>query len=167
MADSFLGEIRLMSFGYAPRGWAPCNGQVMPINQNQALFNLLGDEFGGDGTTTFGLPDLRGRVPIHVGNGHTLGESGGEQTHTLNTGELPQHFHQVAAQTSANGGTASPNENFLGGANNAYATPNGSLQALRADTVAPTGGAQDHENMQPYLTLSYCIALQGAFPPQN
>jgi microcystin-dependent protein len=165
--DAFLAEIRLMSFGYPPRGWAPCNGQVLPINQNQALFELLGTEFGGDGDTTFALPDMRGRVPIHVGNGRTLGESGGEQTHTLNTGELPQHLHQVAAQTSANGGNATPNGNFLGGGNNAYATPNGSLQALRAETVAPTGGAQAHENMQPYMTLSYCISLQGAYPPPN
>jgi microcystin-dependent protein len=167
MADPYLAEIRLMSFDFPPRGWALCEGQTLPINQNQALYNLLGTEFGGDGTTTFALPDMRGRTPIHVGNRHTLGESDGEQTHTLSGVELPSHFHQVAAQTSANAGQATPFENFLGGANNAYAAPNGSLQTLREDTVSSTGGAQAHPNMQPYIALNFCIALQGIYPSPN
>ena len=167
MAEPFLGEIRQMSFNFPPKGWAPCDGQLLQISPNQALFNLIGTKFGGDGTTTFGLPDLRGRTPIHAGNGYALGQSGGEQTHTLNTAELPTHTHTVSAQTSANGGQATPLENFLGGANNAYATPNGNLQALRADTVTSTGGTQAHQNMQPYLTTSFCIALQGLQPPTN
>ena len=167
MADGFLGEIRLMSFSFPPKGWAPCNGQQLQITQNPGLYALLGTTYGGDGKTTFGLPDMRGRTPIHAGNGHTLGENGGETTHTLSTAELPAHSHAVNAQTSANGGTATPLENYLGGANNAYATPNGNLQALRADTVTSTGGAQAHENMQPYLSMSYCIALQGGAPPRS
>jgi microcystin-dependent protein len=167
MADGFLGEIRLMSFSFPPKGWAPCNGQQLQINQNPALYALLGTTYGGDGKTTFGLPDMRGRTPIHAGNGHALGENGGETSHTLSTPELPAHSHAVNVQTSANGGTATPLENYLGGANNAYATPNGNLQALREDTVTSTGGAQAHENMQPYLSMSYCIALQGGNPPRS
>jgi microcystin-dependent protein len=162
--DAYLGEIRLMSFSFPPKGWAPCNGQVLPISSNQALFALIGAKYGGDGKTTFALPDLRGRTPIHAGNTHGLGETGGEQAHTLSTAELPAHAHAVAAQTSANGGSATPLENFLGGGNNAYATPNGNLQALRADTVSATGGTLPHQNMQPYLTTSFCIATQGIFP---
>jgi microcystin-dependent protein len=167
MAEPFLGEIRQMSFNFPPKDWAPCDGQLLQITPNQALYNLIGTKFGGDGQTTFGLPDLRGRTPIHAGNGYQVGQAGGEQTHTLSTAELPQHGHSVAAQTSANGGQATPLENFLGGANNAYATPNGNLQALRADTVASTGGTQAHENMQPYLNTSFCIALQGLQPPPS
>jgi microcystin-dependent protein len=164
MAEPFLGEIRQMSFSFPPKGWALCNGQLLQINQNQALYSLLGKTYGGDGETTFGLPDLRGRAPIHAGDGYELGQSGGEQSHTLSTGELPVHAHTVAAQTSANSGTATPLENFLGGANNAYATPNGNLQALRADTVTSAGGTQAHQNMQPYMTVSFCIATQGNLP---
>ena len=167
MAEPYVGEIRLMSFSFPPKGWAPCNGQLMQINQNAALYALLGTKYGGDGQTTFGLPDMRGRTPIHAGNGHTLGESGGETSHTLSAAELPTHSHAVNTQTSANGGIATPLENFLGGANNAYAAPNGNLVALRADTVTSTGGTQAHENMQPYLSLSYCIALQGINPPKS
>lgn len=167
MADPYLGEIRQMSFSYPPRGWALCNGQLMQISQNQALYSLLGDKFGGDGKTTFALPDMRGRTPIHAGDGYELGQSGGEQMHALATAELPGHTHSVAAQTSANGGQATPLENFLGGGNNAYATPNGNLQALRADTMTSTGGTQAHQNMQPYMTVSFCIATQGNFPSAN
>jgi microcystin-dependent protein len=105
MAEPFLSEIRLMSFEFAPKGWALCNGQLLPINQNQALFSLLGTTFGGDGRVNFALPDLRGRTPIHVGNGHTLGELGGEQAHTLSIAELPTHTHVVAANSSATPGT--------------------------------------------------------------
>jgi microcystin-dependent protein len=165
MAEPFLSEIRLMSFSFAPRGWAQCNGQLLPINQNQALFSLLGTTFGGDGRVNFGLPDLRGRTPIHVGSGHTLGERGGEQTHTVSVAELPEHTHVVAASSSATGGSATPNGNFLGGANNAYhAVAGASPTAMRSDTVTNVGGSQAHLNMQPFLTLNFCIALQGIFP---
>ena len=108
MAEPFLAEIRIMSFGFPPKGWALCNGQLLPINQNQALFSLLGTTYGGDGRVNFALPDLQGRVPIHVGSGHTLGERGGEQAHTLSISELPTHTHAVGASSLADGGTASP-----------------------------------------------------------
>ena len=167
MAEPFLSEIRLMSFSFAPRGWASCDGQLLPINQNQALFSLLGTTFGGDGRVNFALPDFRSRTPLHVGGGHTLGERGGEQAHTLSQAELPQHTHAVAASSSASGGTASPNGNYLGGANNAYHPPGATLTTLRPDTVTNAGGGQAHLNMQPYLTVSFCIALQGIFPSPN
>ena len=166
MAEPFLSEIRLMSFGFAPRGWALCNGQLLPINQNQGLFSLLGTTFGGDGRVNFALPDLRGRVPLHVGSGHTLGERGGEQAHTLSIAELPTHTHMLAASTAASGGNASPNNRVLGGANNAYNSPQ-SLTAFHAGSIANTGGSQAHLNMQPFLTISFCIALQGIFPSPN
>ncbi len=166
MAEPFLSEIRLMSFVFAPKGWALCNGQLLPINQNQALFSLLGTTFGGNGQTTFALPDLRGRTPIHVGSGHTLGERGGEQAHTLSIAELPEHTHMVNASASAAGGNVSPSGRFLGGANNAYHAP-ASLTSLTPGTVTNTGGSQAHLNMQPFLTLSFCIALQGIFPSPN
>ena len=167
MAEPFLAEIRMMSFVFAPKGWALCNGQLLPINQNQALFSLLGTTFGGDGRVNFALPDLRSRVPIHVGAGHTLGERGGEAAHTLTPAELPNHTHLVAASTVATGGTATPNGNYLGGANNAYHAPSGPLSTLRPDAVSNVGGSQPHLNMQPFLTLSFCIALQGIFPSPN
>lgn len=168
MAEPFLSEIRLMSFVFAPKGWALCNGQFLPINQNQALFSLLGTTFGGNGQTTFALPDLRGRTPIHVGGSHTLGERGGEQAHTLSIGEIPTHTHVVAASSTAMNGSATPNGNFLGGANNAYHAPaNADLTTMNPATVTSIGGSQAHQNMQPFLTLSFCIALQGIFPSQN
>jgi microcystin-dependent protein len=162
MAEPFLSEIRLMSFVFAPKGWALCNGQLLPINQNQALFSLLGTTFGGDGRVNFALPDLRGRVPIHVGSGHTLGERGGEQAHTLSIGELPQHTHVVNA-SSANAATNSPTDNVLAQSNNIYGTAAG-LVSLNAGTATNVGGSQAHLNMQPFLTVSFCIALQGIFP---
>src|SRR3954466_14185985 len=116
MAEPFLSEIRIMSFPFAPKGWALCNGQLMPINQNQALFSLLGTTFGGDGRVNFALPDLRGRAPIHVGSGHTLGERGGEEAHTLSIGELPTHTHALNASTVASGGTDNPSGSYLGSA---------------------------------------------------
>lgn len=163
MAEPFLSEIRLMSFVYAPQGWALCNGQLLPINQNQGLFSLLGTTFGGDGRVNFALPDLRGRVPIHVGSGHTLGERGGEQAHTLSIAELPTHTHMVNASSSATGGSSSPNGNYLGGGNNVYSA-GAPTTSLLPGTVTNTGGSQAHLNMQPFLTLSFCIALQGIFP---
>ena len=166
MAEPFLSEIRIMSFNFAPKGWAMCNGQLLPINQNQALFSLLGTTFGGDGRVNFALPDLRGRVPIHVGNSHTLGERAGEQAHTLALPELTMHTHTVKANSSATAGVATPNGNFLGGGNNAYHTAT-NLTPLNAQTVSTVGGSQAHQNMQPFLTLTFCIALQGIFPSQN
>jgi microcystin-dependent protein len=168
MAEPFLSEIRIMSFPFAPKGWALCNGQLLPINQNQALFSLLGTAFGGDGRTTFALPNLQGRAPIHTGAGHSLGERGGEQAHTLSSAEMAVHTHTAAANTAATGGSASPGGNYLGGGNNVYAAPAaGALTTLRSDAISPVGGSQAHVNMQPYLTLSYCIALQGIFPSHN
>jgi microcystin-dependent protein len=166
MAEPFLSEIRLMSFVFAPRGWALCNGQLLPINQNQALFSLLGTTFGGDGRVNFGLPDLRGRVPIHVGSGHTLGERGGEQAHTLSISEIPTHTH-VANGTRTDGNTPVPTNNILADSpSQLYASPTG-LSTLLAGTVANIGGSQAHLNMQPFLVLSFCIALQGIFPSPN
>ncbi|SDE06821.1 phage tail protein [Aquimonas voraii] len=165
MAEPFLSEIRLMSFVFAPRGWALCNGQLLPINQNQGLFSLLGTTYGGDGRVNFALPDLRGRTPIHVGNGHTLGERGGEQTHTLSIAEMPTHTHVLSA-TSTTGTAAVPAANLaLAKSNNyeAYRAPQ-ALVSLQPGSVANVGGSQPHLNMQPFLTISFCIALQGIFP---
>lgn len=163
MAEPFLAEIRLMSFVFAPKGWALCNGQLLPINQNQGLFSLLGTTFGGDGRVNFGLPDLRGRVPIHVGSGHTLGERGGEQAHTLSIAEIPTHTHVLQA-TALEGDTPVPAGNVLADSpSQLYAAASG-LTALGAGSIANTGGSQAHLNMQPFLTLSFCIALQGIFP---
>ena len=165
MAEPFLSEIRIMSFSFPPKGWALSNGQLMPINQNQALFSLLGTTFGGDGRVNFALPDLRDRTPIHVGNGHTLGERGGEQSHTLSLAEMPQHTHVMQA-SSLDGNVALPPGAVLATAANVYAGA-GSLVPLVPGTSTNTGGSQAHLNMQPFLTLSFCIALQGIFPSQN
>lgn len=165
MAEPFLSEIRIMSFVFAPKGWALCNGQLLPINQNQGLFSLLGTTFGGDGRVNFALPDLRGRVPIHVGSGHTLGERGGEQGHTLSIAELPQHTHVLNATTVLSDTSTASNTVMLAqsaGANLYGADSN--LVAMAPNQVANVGGSQAHLNMQPFLTLSYCIALQGIFP---
>src|SRR5204863_2027492 len=157
-----LSEIRIMSFGFAPQRWARCDGQLLPINQNQALFSLLGTTYGGDGRVNFALPDFRGRVPIHVGGGHTLGERGGEQAHTLSISELPTHTHTANA-SSANATTPIPGGSLLAAANNLYAGP-ANLTALHPSTLTNVGGSQAHLNMQPFLTLMFCIALQGVFP---
>jgi len=167
MATPFMSEIRIMSFGFAPKGWALCDGQLLPINQNQALFSLLGTTYGGDGRVNFGLPNLQGRVPMHMGAGHTLGERGGEQGHTLSISEIPTHTH-VANACSATASTNIPAGNLL-----ANTTPNSlygaatNLQAMAAPTVTSVGGSQAHLNMQPFLTLTFSIALQGIFPSQN
>lgn len=166
MAEPFLSEIRLMSFVFAPKGWALCNGQLLPINQNQGLFSLLGTTFGGDGRVNFAIPDLRGRAPIHVGNGHTLGERGGEQAHTLSIAELPQHTH-VAVATSATGNTPVPSAGLLADTPSQIYAPASNLVSLTPGSVTNTGGSQAHLNMQPFLTLSFCIALQGIFPSPN
>ncbi len=165
MAEPFLSEIRIFSFNFAPKGWALCNGQLLPINQNQALFSLLGTTFGGDGRVNFALPDLRGRTPIQVGSGHTLGERDGEQAHTLSIAELPAHTHVVNA-SSTNAATPIPSGNVLAASNNLYASPT-NLISLNPSVVTNIGGSQAHLNMQPFLTLSFCIALQGIFPSPN
>jgi microcystin-dependent protein len=165
MAEPFLAEIRIMSFVFPPKGWALCNGQLLPINQNQALFSLLGTTFGGDGRVNFGLPNLQSRTPIHVGSGHTLGEKGGEPAHTLSIAELPTHTH-VLQGSSANATTNSPNGAVLANSTAVYHGPT-SLTALHPALVTGVGGSQAHQNMQPFLVLSFCIALQGIFPSQT
>jgi microcystin-dependent protein len=165
VAEPFLSEIRIMSFGFAPKGWAMCNGQLMPINQNQALFSLLGTTFGGDGRVNFALPDQRGRTPIHVGSGHTLGERGGEQAHTLSISEIPFHQHLAQAAT-VNSDTNLPAGNNLAQAANMYSQPT-NLVSLNPTTIQNVGASQAHPNMQPFLTLNFCIALQGIFPSPN
>ena len=165
MAEPFLSEIRIMSFNFPPKGWAFCNGQLLPINQNQALFSLLGTTYGGDGRVNFGLPNLQGRAPMHVGSGHTLGEAGGEQSHTLSVAEGPTHTHLLNG-TTASADTAVPATNLLGVVTNVY-TPAANLTTLHPASVGSVGGSQAHLNMQPYLTLTFCIALQGIFPSQN
>jgi microcystin-dependent protein len=167
MSEPFLSEIRIFSFNYAPRSWAMCNGQLMPINQNQALFSLLGTQYGGNGQTTFALPDLRGKIPMHVGSGHTLAETGGQQAHTLTQSELPAHIHFVSAsQTTATDVLPAGNVLANSAPNNLYG-PVQNLSATSASTITSVGGSQAHQNMQPYLTLTFCIALQGFFPTQN
>jgi microcystin-dependent protein len=166
MAEPFLSEIRIFSFVFAPKGWALCNGQLLPINQNQALFSLLGTNYGGDGRVNFALPDLRGRTPIHTGAGHQLASRAGEQAHTLSIAELPAHTHLVQASTAAQGGDPVPTGRFLGGATNMYHSP-ASLTTTNPGNVTNAGGSQAHLNMQPFLTLSFCIALQGIFPSAN
>jgi microcystin-dependent protein len=167
MAEPFLSEIRIMSFVFAPKGWALCNGQLLPINQNQALFSLLGTTYGGNGQTNFALPDLRGSTPIHEGSGFTLGQRGGEAAHTLTISELTTHVHLVNA-SSSDGNNVIPTNNVLASSlNQSYRAPDQALTTFIPPTVSNTGGSQPHENMQPYLTLSFCIALQGIFPSPN
>jgi len=166
MAEPFLSEIRIMSFGFPPKGWALCDGQLLPINQNQALFSLLGTTYGGDGRVNFGLPNLQGRVPIHMGAAHTLGERGGEQGHTLAISEIPTHTHTLSGTTA----TTNPQPVPV----NAYLAPTASmygaavnLTSLISGTLTSIGGSQAHLNMQPFLVLNFSIALQGIFPSQT
>ncbi len=169
MAEPFLSEIRIMSFGFPPKGWALCDGQLLPINQNQALFSLLGTTYGGDGRVNFGLPDLQGRAPIHMGSGHTLGERGGEQGHTLSISELPQHTHTESA-TSATATTPTPTSALMLAQSTAaffYASAASGLAAMAPNALANVGGSQAHLNMQPFLVLNFSIALQGIFPSQT
>ena len=168
MSNQFLGEIKIVAFNYAPRTWAMCNGQFLPINQNQALFSLLGTMYGGNGQTTFALPDLRGQVPIHIGGGFILGQKGGQQAHTLTQSEMPTHTHFVnvlpAAATLPNPNNTRVLANSAGAS--AYAAA-ANLQPMDPRSLSSIGGSQAHENMQPYLTLTFCIALTGIFPTQN
>ena len=165
MASPFLSEIRIFSFNFPPKGWALCNGQLLPINQNQALFSLLGTTYGGNGTTNFALPNLQGKMPIHEGNGFTLGQTGGEQAHTLTPSEMPQHTHQATAGSNAADQGVATNNYWANGGQPAYATSvNGQMAASAVSTV---GGNQAHDNMPPYLVLNFCIALVGIFPSQT
>jgi microcystin-dependent protein len=165
MSEPFLSEIKIMSFNFAPKTWAMCNGQLLPINQNQPLFALLGTTYGGNGQTTFALPDLRGRVPIHIGQGHTLGERAGQSAHTITMSEMAQHLH-FAMGSGNNGDTVIPAGGVLGGAAGLYGGPT-NLTTLLPESVTNVGGSQPHENRQPYLALTFCIALVGIFPSQN
>lgn len=166
MAEPFLSEIRIFGGINAPKGWAHCNGQFLPINQNQALFSLLGTTYGGNGQTTFALPNLRGRVPIHVGSGHTLGEAAGSSSVTVNIQQMPTHNHLLRA-SNAVATLDVPSGNFLAKAPiSGYGSP-ASLVPMAAGTVGNVGGSQAHNNMMPYLVLNFCIALIGIFPSPN
>ncbi len=173
MATPFLAEIKIMSFNFAPQGWAMCNGQLLPINQNQALFSLLGTMYGGNGQTNFALPDLRGQTPLHVGGSFNVqGQRGGEQAHTLSQAEMPLHTHPLnASNTQADQATlvTPPNNtpNILAAVAGAQYAAASSLTPLDPSTVTNAGGSQAHLNMQPFLTLTFCIALQGIFPSRN
>jgi microcystin-dependent protein len=172
MAEPFLSEIRIASFNFAPQGWAQCNGQLLPINQNQALFALLGTTFGGNGQTNFALPDLRGRAPFHWGSAFSLGQVSGEENHTLTLSEMPQHNHPVnaASPTSSGFNVNLPTGNYLSNSAPAEIYNAGSggtvLTSLFPGTISNVGGSQPHINMQPYLVLNFIIALQGIFPSQ-
>ena len=170
MSEPFLAEIRIVGFNFAPRGWAFCDGQILPINQNQSLYSLLGTTYGGDGRTSFALPDMRGRVPIHVGQSdggtdHRQGQKSGEETHTLSAAEMPQHDH-TAHGTSTAANNVSPAGGLLGTASGLYKAP-GNLVTMRSDNLPNVGGGQTHNNRQPYLALNFCVALQGLFPSRN
>jgi microcystin-dependent protein len=165
-SSAYLSEIKLVSFNFPPKGWALCNGQLLPINQNQALFALLGTAYGGNGQTNFALPNLRGRVPIHMGNGHTLGEAAGSTSATVNIQQLPTHIHALQASPNSSGATSDPSNAFLAPVNAGYGAPT-NLMPLSPQSVTSVGGSQPHNNMMPYLTLNFIIALQGIFPSQN
>ena len=169
MPTPFLAEIRLTSFSFAPKGWALCNGQLLPINHNQALFSLLGTQYGGNGTTNFALPNLQGRAPMHFSDAHAIGEAAGEEAHTLGSSELPAHTHtlrasgKAAASSSPNGGVlAAPGR----GGTPAFAGPT-SMVALNPASIATSGSGQPHENRAPFLVMNFVIALQGIFPSRN
>jgi microcystin-dependent protein len=174
MADPFVAEIRIFPFNFAPKGWAWCDGQLLPLSQNTALFSLLGTTYGGNGKSNFALPDLQGRAPMHPGQGpglslHDLGEQGGSETVTLLESEIPSHSHAMRA-SSDDGDLKAPTPNrslarSIGGF--AYQTSTAGLQAMAPQTLAPAGGDQPHNNMMPYLTFYFCIALQGVFPPRT
>jgi microcystin-dependent protein len=170
MGEPFLGEMRIFSFAAAPRGWAQCNGQLLPINQNQALFSLLGTMYGGNGQTTFALPNLQNRAPMHLGSGHNQGESAGEASHTLTVNEVPTHLHVAQASSAGANANAAAGNVLAVSQGNIYLNPSqtsAQLTPLHPSTTASTGGSQAHNNTQPLLVLNVCIALQGIFPSQN
>jgi microcystin-dependent protein len=165
MSEPFLGEIKVISWNFPPKGWAFCNGQLLPINQNQALFSILGTTYGGDGRVNFALPNLQGRTPVHAGNNIILGELGGETAHTVNISEMPAHNHvPVGSSTQASASSAAGNLWAAVGVNPYDPSPDTSMNPA---CILPTGGSQPHENMPPYLVLNFVIALQGIFPSQN
>lgn len=165
MSEQFLGEIRIVAFTYPPKGWAFCNGQTLAINQNQALFALLGTMYGGNGVQTFALPNFQGRVPLHVGQGFLQGQSGGQEAHTLTISEVPAHTHPVMASSNPASQPSPAGAFFTDSGRNVYATSPNSPMAPQAVTSA--GGSQPHENRSPFLVLNFCIALQGIFPSQT
>lgn len=164
MAEPFLSEIKIWSFDWAPRGWALCDGSQLSIAQNTALYALIGTTFGGNGTSTFNLPDLRGRTPVHMGNGVTWGQAGGEAVHTLTVSQMPAHLHQASSSTGEPS-DASPIGNTWAQVEGGYSTTTNTV--MNATALGTAGGSQPHNNMQPYFTLNFCIALQGVFPPRN
>jgi microcystin-dependent protein len=161
MSEPYLAEIRLFSFGFVPKDWAPCDGRLLPISRHTALFSILGFTYGGDGATTFALPDLRGRVPVHAGGGISRGAQGGEEYHTLIVRELPAHTHQAYASDEPASMAAL---NGFWAADGSYAASVAGPVSMGSDAIATAGGSQPHENRQPFLTLNFCIALQGIFP---
>jgi microcystin-dependent protein len=174
MADPFVAEIRIFPFNFAPKGWAFCDGQIMPISQNTALFSLLGTTYGGDGKSTFALPDLEGRAALHRGQGpglslYDLGQTGGSETVTLLESEIPVHAHGILANINpANLAAPAPDRSWARASPGAaYKSTNTGLAQFAGHALAPAGGDQPHNNMMPYLTLNFCIALQGVFPPRG
>lgn len=169
MSNPFLGEIRIVSFNFPPKGWAFCNGQLLPINQNQPLFAIMGTTYGGDGRVNFALPDLRGRSPFHMGSGHTLGERGGEENHTLTLNEMPTHIHTLGASTATANQVGGPSGNTPAASSaNPYETALGNAGgAMAPGAISNVGGSQPHLNLSPYLCLYFIVALQGIFPSQN
>ena len=170
MADPFVAEIRIFPFNFAPKGWAWCDGQLMPLSQNTALFSLLGTTYGGNGKSNFALPDLQGRSPMHPGQGpglslHDLGETGGSETVTLLESEIPAHSHQMNGLNDS--GLQSTPGGAMMGRVNIYRTTPAAVVAMSSNAVLPMGGDAPHNNMQPYLTFYFCIALQGVFPPRS
>jgi len=167
MSEPFLAEIRMVGFNFAPRGWAFCDGQILPINQNQSLYSLLGTTYGGDGRTSFALPDLRGRTPMSVGDRFNQGQKGGEETHTVTNAEMPSHTHTAQASSLVTDTPLSAGKLLADTAPaELYASPE-NLTPMKSGTVANVGGGQSHNNMQPYLVVNFCIALQGLFPSRN
>jgi microcystin-dependent protein len=168
MSTPFLGEVKIVAFNFAPQGWAKCNGQLLPINQNQALFSLLGTMYGGNGQTNFALPNLQGRTPVHVGNGHLQGESAGAEAHTLTLPEIPTHSHVLNASANAATAGAPSATRVLAQSVGAqlYGAAAG-LVAANPASISNVGGSQPHENRQPFLVLNFCIALIGVFPSRN
>ncbi len=167
MSEPFLAEIMIIGFNFAPRGWAYCDGQILPINQNQSLYSLLGTTYGGDGRTSFALPDLRSRTPVHEGDGYQLGQKGGAETITLTADEIAVHTHTLKGVVGA-ANQILPTNNALAAISGGYRSPEAAnATALRSGSVTNTGGGQAHSNMQPFLTIGFCIALQGLFPSRN
>ncbi|MBI1782775.1 MAG: phage tail protein [Sphingobacteriales bacterium] len=168
MAQPYVGEIRMFAGNFAPAGWMFCEGQLVPISENETLFNLIGTTYGGDGQSTFSLPDLRGRVPIHMGNGFTLAETGGAEEITLTVSQIPSHSH-VPRANSGNGTSTDPANNFWAAQPSLlqYSATGSANINLAANTLASTGGSQPHTNFQPYLCLNFIISLFGIFPSQT